>query len=297
MSKRPTVSYIFLLLLITFCFTSRLDGDSQISDANDENDSTVSVPDLRKTDPKAANPKSKGGPGNVAKTADRILEYMIYISLSLSGFYVCFSGFKTFRLTMVILGFYVAYYVILFALTEADMYKGDNVGHQLGLFFGSLVLGFILSVLCYIFDRANFVIFGTAVSCMAGLVMVQLLIDIRVADDAALFFIVLVACAVIFSIVAFFVLDHFIIWGFGFVGGVITPVNIMIMFQFMTPFENRAQGQKPDSQVMIQTLAGIFLLTIAGITCQYFLRRRLIKKWTDDGEEENPRQTFLDEKF
>lgn len=285
------------MLLITFCFTSRVEGDSQISQVSDENDSLVSVPDVKQNDSKFGKKGADRKNANVARTADKILEYIIYISLSLSGLYVCFVGFKTFRLTMVILGFYVAYYVILFLLTEAEKYRGDNVGHQLGLFFGSLVLGFILSVLCYIFDRANFVIFGTAVSCMVGLVMVQLMIDIRVADDAALFFIVLVACAVVFSIVAFFVLDHFIIWGFGFVGGVIAPVNILIMLQFMTPFENRAQGQKPDSQVLIQALAAIALLTGAGITCQYFLRRRLIKKWTDDGEEENPRSTFLDEKF
>lgn len=311
MKSRTLVSYIYLLLLIATCFTSKIQ-DPELVDPeelsehaaqnteNEEKPTTGSVP----ADPKPAaktrgrgRKKNNDDPSAPARIADRILEYIIYIFMTLSGIYVGFSGFKTFRLTMVILGFYVSYYIILFTLSEMEAFDGGSIAHQLGLFFGSLVLGFIFSVLCYILDKINFIIFGAAVACMVGLFQVEFLLDIRLEDDATVFFIVMVACATVFAVVAFFVLDHFIIWGFAFVGGVITPVNGGILLGQLQAFENRATNDKPSTQVLIPFMVIISMMTMAGIAVQYYLRRRLIKKWTDDGDEENPRSTFLEDRY
>jgi len=303
------VSYIYLLLLIATCFTSKIQ-DPEFVDPEDNSDTALKNPDgddrvpADPAEPKpAAKVRGKGkkkaeeSVDGVSSAVDKIFEYIIHTFMAVSGVYVGFSGFKTFRLTMVILGFYVSYYIILFTLSEMEVFDGKSVGHQLGLFFGSLVLGFIFSVLCYILDKINFIIFGAAVACMVGLFQVEFLLDIRVEDDATVFFIVLVACATVFAVIAFFVLDHFIIWGFAFVGGIITPINAGILFGLIQAFENRATHDKPSTAVLIPFMVVVSMMTMAGIAVQYYLRRRLIKKWTDDGDEENPRSTFLEDRF
>ena len=70
-----------------------------------------------------------------------------------------------FRLLMIILGFYVSYYLLLLSLTEFEIYKSDLVSHQVGLFFGSLFLGLIISMTCYMFDKINFLVFGVSIGC------------------------------------------------------------------------------------------------------------------------------------
>jgi len=234
---------------------------------------------------------------HIARTADKAIEAVIYTFLALSGLYVCFSGFKTFRLTMVILGFYVSYFCILFPLVVTRHFQGDNLGHQIGLFFLSLTLGFILSVLCYVLDKVNFLIFGTAVSCMLGLFLAEFLLDIRVKEDWYVFLIVFVAAVFVCSTVAFFVLDHFIIWGFAFVGAVIVPISLGILFKQIIPFENWEITDGPATDKFMAFLAISVATWMAGMACQYWLRRRLIRKWQDDGEEVNPRATFLEDRF
>lgn len=237
------------------------------------------------------------GDDSIAKTADKVIEVAIYVFFIVSGLYVCLSGFKTFRLTMVVLGYYVSYYAILFPLIEAKWFEGDNLGHQIGLFFLSLTLGFIVSVLCYVLDKVNFLIFGAAVSCMLGLFLAEFLLDIRVPDDWVLFLVVLGAAVVVCATVAFFVLDHFIIWGFAFVGAVITPISAGIVLGLVKPFENRTYNEKLPTEKTMPFMFAILALWVAGMACQYWLRKRLIRKWQDDGEDVNPRSTFLNDPY
>ena len=235
---------------------------------------------------------------NLAAAADKIIEYIIYTALSLGGIYLCFAGFRAFRFTMVILGFFFAYYALLFILVPNKVYKGDNVGHQLGLFFGSLILGFIISVLCYMLDRINFWIFGTTVSCMVGLFLVQFYLSPHKPEEQMIFWIVFLASAGLNTIFAFFVLDHFIIFGCAFVGGVITPINIGIMSTLLSPFENREIDDSiKDIKYMHWFMFICGGMIMSGLSVQYYLRKRLIMKWEQEIEENNPKSAFLDERF
>lgn len=250
----------------------------------------------RKNKPK--NPFEPKKAINFATIADKIIEYIIYTALSLGGIYVCFAGFKAFRFTMVIVGFFFAYYGLLFILVANNVYKGDNVGHQLGLFFGSLILGFIISVLCYMLDRINFVIFGTTISCIVCLFLVQFYLKPHNRDEQMIFLIVFLASAGLNTLFAFFVLDHFIIFGCAFVGGVITPINIGIMSTLLSPFENRVINDPLNDIKYVHWFMFICGgMIMAGLSVQYYLRKRLIRKWAEEGEEDNPRGTFLDERF
>lgn len=241
--------------------------------------------------------KIKNNPDDPASQADKIIEYIIFICLALSGLYVSLAGFKAFRFTMVILGFYVSYYVILFIVSSARVYDGNNIGHQLALFFGSLVIGFIISVLCYMLDRINFIIFGAAVSSMVCLFIVQFFLDLNENDHQIIFLIVFLSGTILFAIVSFFVLDHFIIFGTAFVGAMIAPINVGFILSHIKPFENRQSDEHTEPKKVLVYFLACGILFITGLITQYYLRHRILKKWRDEGEEEISRATFLEDKF
>lgn len=305
MKSHRFLTYVFLLLLAAgslammapnsgFGHDSNLSGSGYSSNINHSQvNSLLSVPPNHNGKP----PNSPKKPNKISRTVDKIIEMIISLFFAVSGLYVCFYGFKTFRLTMVILGFYVSYHLLLFLAVEAEIFQEDNLGHQIGLFFLSLTLGFIISVLCYVLDKVNFLIFGAAVSCMLGLFTLEFALDIRIADDRHLLYLILGATFLVTSALAFFVLDHFIIWGFGFVGSVSVLVNLGVIFGKIVPFENRSPVDKPAGDLFKQFAIIGLLIWMSGVACQYWLRRRLIRKWQDDGEEINPRGTFLEDRF
>ena len=224
---------------------------------------------------------------------DKLIAFGIYIFLALTGIYVSLFGFRVFRLLMIILGFYVSYYGILFALTELKVYKANDISHQMGLFFGCIILGFIISIMCYMLDKINFVIFGMAIASVISLFAAQFFIDFKLQEDRILLLIIYSASTVIFSTLAFLVLDHFIIWGSAFVGSVITPINVGVIFGDFKSFEDRQKilaDNWRDFQVYLLVCG---LMFITGLGVQYYLRRRIIKRMRDSTLDEIRGTSFL----
>lgn len=245
----------------------------------------------------AANPVVLDDPG-VKTGAKRgfntngVISIIVNIFLIITGLYVGLFGFRVFRLLMIILGFYVAYYGILFLFTELSWYKPENVGHQLALFFASLVFGFILSVTCYIFDKLNFIIFGAAVASMVNLVAAQFFIDFETPEGKIIFAAIFVAGVLIFSLISFLVLDHFIIWGSAFVGAIIAPINAGVLEGSLESFElKKYHGFDPKKLMYFLIFSGV--LFVIGVGTQYYLRRRIIKRMQDDTLEEIRGTSFL----
>ena len=223
----------------------------------------------------------------------KIIAYAIYAILAVSGVYVALFGFRVFRLLMIILGFYVSYYGILFALTEMNAYKASEIGHQMGLFFGCIILGFILSILCYMLDKINFVIFGMAVASVVALFSAQFFIEFSDSQDRIILGGIYLISAVLSSALAFLILDHFIIWGSSFVGAVITPINIGVILGDFKSFEDREKIPLDRWRDFRVYLLACGLMFITGLAAQYYLRRRIIKRMQDSNLEEIRGTSFL----
>jgi hypothetical protein len=223
----------------------------------------------------------------------RIISFVIYVCLAISGIYVSLFGFRIFRLLMVILGFYVSYYGILFVLTELKVYHSNEIGHQMGLFFGCIILGFIISMLCYIFDKANVIILGMAIASVIALFAAQFFIDFKERDDRIIFAGIYFVSALVASAVAYFTLDHFIIWGSALAGAIITPINIGVIFGDFKSFECRKKMAADRWKNFRVYLLICGLVFITGLCAQYVLRRRIIKRMQDSSLEEIRGTSFL----
>ena len=236
-----------------------------------------------------ADPNKNPAPGFQPSS---VIYRIMIIFLAMTGLYVGMFGFRVFRLLMIILGFYVSFYTILFTMAETGKYQTNNSVHHLALFFGSLILGFLISIACYLLDKINFLIFGAAVASMVNLIAAQFFINFDDRTHRIIFLALFVAATLIFSLIAFFVLDHFIIWGSAFVGAVIVPINVGVAVGNLTGFDDK-NPNKLNARQAIAYLSVSLILFAAGLSTQYYLRRRIIKRMQDDTLEEIRGTSFL----
>lgn len=211
--------------------------------------------------------------------ADRIISYFINGLLVVSGLYVCVFGFRVFRLLMILLGFYVSYYMILFITTEFQVYKANFVSHELSLFFSCLMLGFVIALFCYFFEIVNFLIFGTAVGSVIALFYAQFFVNLRETSDRNTLLVIHLCSSAIFSTTAFFVIDQTIIWGAAFVGAAITVINIGVIFGDFESFESRSVLPFDRYSDFKKYLLAALVLFAIGTYIQYYLRERVLKNF------------------
>lgn len=223
----------------------------------------------------------------------KVLTSVIHVVQAIAGIYICLFGFRVFRLLMILLGFFTSYYLILFFLTEYEIFDQNSVGPQIALFVFSIFLGFVISVLSYMFDRVNFIIFGLSVGCMFGLFYAQFFVDFADTQDRILLFIVVLVTSGLVIVAAYFMLDMTVIVGSAFIGSIITPISIGILFDYFDSFEERSRKDSDFVRQLYAFLVASGLMFLVGIPAQMHLRTRILTKFEDESLEETGSQSFV----
>jgi len=226
-------------------------------------------------------------------TPDRIIGVMMYGFLVITGAYVALFGFRIFRLLMVVLGFYVSYYLILFFLTEFKLFDAKNVGHQLGLFFGCIILGFIIAIACYLLEKVNFVIFGTAIGTVIALFYAQFFVNFGNVESRKELLYVYIGSSSVFSAGAFFFLDQALIWGSALIGSIITTINLGVITNQIDSFEERETFPDDIMSELKYFLIFALVLFLVGVSSQYYLRKQIIREFNDKNIDEIQDASFV----
>lgn len=226
-------------------------------------------------------------------TIKKILSSVIHVVQAIAGIYICLFGFRVFRLLMIILGFFTSYYLILLFLTEYEIFDKNSVGPQLALFIISIILGFVISVLSYMFDKVNFVIFGLSVGCMFGLFYAQFFVDFADIQDRITLFTIVLASSGLVIVAAYFMLDMTVIVGSAFIGSIITPISIGILLDYFESFEERTRKEGDFVRQLYAFLVASGLMFLTGIPAQIQLRTRILTKFEDESLEETKSQTLV----
>lgn len=230
---------------------------------------------------------------NINLAPDRIISVMMYSFLVFTGIYMTIFGFRIFRLSMIILGFYVGYYMIIFILTETLVYEPNNVGHQLCLFFSCITIGFIISVACFKYKKINSIVFGTALGSVITLFYAQFFINFG--DDGSnphllLFYF---ASCTICSLVVFFVLDQTIIIGSVFAGASIAVINIGVIFNGLMSFEDREPLPHRSFDLFKSYILIIGLFFVLGVCSQFYLRSLVISRFNEKNTDDIPNASLV----
>lgn len=223
---------------------------------------------------------------------NRIIANMINMFFVITGLYVLFLGIKAFKLLMVILQFYICYYFLLFFLSEFELYNYGSVLQQIGIFLFCIFLAFLLAIIFYFMEKINFIVFSIAVGSMLTLTYVQFFVDFTNNSDKVCLFFVYVGSSLVFSVYAFFFQTRAVIFGSVFVGAVIVPINLGVLFDDFKSFETRKNLPLDNYTDFINYIIIIFVLMILGSLTQFHIKRRIIRK-NEDLEIEKANEEIL----
>jgi len=214
-----------------------------------------------------------------------IIANIIHIFLIISGIYCCFLGFRFFKLTMILLGLDFSYYFVVLFLTEFDIYDGQNIGHQLGVFFGSICLGFIVSIISYLYEKSQFFIIGVSISSMISVFIAQFFIDFDDTTDKLIILSIYLGCAVIFTIAAYASQHSTLIWGTVIVGSILATINFGVLLNDFKSFEQREKLPADRYSDFVNYLIANAILICLGLLVQFYLKKKIIQRLRKEDEE------------
>jgi hypothetical protein len=214
-----------------------------------------------------------------------IIANIIHIFLVISGIYCCFLGFRFFKMTMILLGLDCSYYFVILFLTEFDIYDAENIGHQLGVFFGSLLLGFGVSILSYIYEKSQFVIIGFSISSMISVFIAQFFINFEDNSDKIMILSIYLGCALIFTIAAYAAQHSTLIWGTVIVGSILATINFGVLLNDFKSFEQREKLPNDRYADFVNYLIANAILICLGLLVQFYLKKKIIQRLRKEDEE------------
>ena len=214
-----------------------------------------------------------------------IIANIIHIFLVISGVYCCFLGFRFFKMTMILLGLDFSYYFVILFLTEFDIYDAENIGHQLGVFFGSLILGLFVSILSYIYEKSQFLIIGVSISSMISVFIAQFFINFEESSDKIMILCIYLGCALIFTIAAYAAQHSTLIWGTVIVGSILATINFGVLLNDFKSFEQREKLPNDRYSDFVNYLIANAILICLGLLVQFYLKKKIIQRLRKEDEE------------
>ena len=206
-----------------------------------------------------------------------IIANIIHIFLIISGIYCCFLGFRFFKMTMILLGLDFSYYFIILFLTEFDIYDIENIGHQLGVFFGSLLLGLAVSILSYLFEKTQFFIIGVSIGSMISVFIAQFFINFEDNSDKILILSIYIGSSLVFTIAAYAAQHSTLIWGTVIVGSILATLNFGVLLNDFKSFEQREKLPNDRYSDFINYLIANAVLICLGLLVQFYLKKKIIQ--------------------
>ena len=216
---------------------------------------------------------------------NKIISNIIYIFLVISGLYCCFLGFRFFKFTMILLGLDLSYYFIIMFLSEFDIYDSNNIGHQLGVFFGSIVLGFSISIFSYLFEKSQFMIIGVTIGSMITVFVAQFFIDFESNYDKMVILSIYIGSSIIFTIAAYAAQHSTLIWGTVIIGSILATINCGVLFNDFKSFEQREKLPADRFSDFINYMIANAIMICLGLIVQFYLKKKIIQRLKKQDEE------------
>lgn len=222
-----------------------------------------------------------------------VISILTHVLLALNGLYLLFYGFRIFRLSIIILGFLVGYYTILILIAHTSYYKPSNMIHEVGILFISLGIGFLILMLTFMFENANYLVLSSSVGLLTSVFYAQFFLNFSVQSDKFYMLTIYAIVSLIIIIASKLYLKPTIIFICAFIGSISLSVNVGIITGDFKSFENREKLSPNSYEDFCYYCLAAFVLFIAGISFQFFLRYQIIKDFSNRKLEELRGVSFL----
>lgn len=224
-------------------------------------------------------------------TPDRLIGFMMYGYLTITGAYVALLGFRLFRVLMIVMCFQISYYAILFAMVSAEVFDSSEVVSQLILFFSCLLLGFAASVCSSAFEKFNYVVFGSAVGTVITLFVAQFWSELVVTQQKVILMPGYLLICVLCSLVAYFLLNDLLVIGSAFTGAVLVAFNVGVLCGNIDSFESMTTQRPNNITVLLRYLLAAAALFVFSMGVQFYFRGKLMSRFKESVAEAQSRES------
>lgn len=262
-------------LLGTSLKSKQIDNPGDISDREDfvTNLSSHKARLSRSISLEEMNPGSVSLIGGGRWTIDRLFANIDLCILTLAGLVTCFLGGVLPKTSLHLLTFAAAYYSIFLGLFFARSFDVDSVHQQMGLFFGSLLLAFCISVCAFFFESMAHLVFLLAFALSGTLFTLQFILPSNMVFS-------------MYALVSFagpFLLGYFLLYFHEaftkflislFTGTLLFTMNLSFLLELGMPFNERIVKNMPYAPFKYNILSAFGLVLISSFFFQIcFLKR------------------------
>lgn len=227
-------------------------------------------------------------------TPKSILIYVMHTFLALNGLYILFYGFRTFRMSMIIFGFYMAYYIMVILVAHTSFYNANSIAHKVGLLIASLGFGFLLGVLTYSFESVNYFVFGSTVGIFTSVFYAQFYLDFSSEKDKFITLGIYLVIAALTIVAGHIYIQQTIIASCALIGAIAITLNFGVLIHDFLPFDEGNRLKPGSYDDFINYSIATTVLFAVGVLVQHFLRETIIQNFTSRKLGEIRGVSFLD---
>ena len=165
------------------------------------------------------------------------MNYVLYFFFIITGFYLILFGSRLKIVSNIILGFYLSYYLTLYGLILLDKFKPKDLNIQLVLFFLTIVLTFLFSLVRYITNHNQVLILSFSMSFTAIAFLNIFSLNIDVPDDIIILILIFALCLMLCLGIGFCNKKFITRYGYTFNGCILTPIHFAVLISELTALE------------------------------------------------------------
>lgn len=217
---------------------------------------------------------------------------VIYIFLGVTGCYLCFFGFYSAKISLSFLSLAVSYYAIIFFSCQLNVYDSENISHQLGIFFGTIFMGFTLSIGCFFFRSTQSMVLGVSLSSAICLLLLQFFIDFSLLSYKFIFISVYSVVSLLAFIMAIIKPKSSMMLISAVSGSIFACINTGVLIQKIESFDQRSTISEDALETGIPFIVACLSGVGLGLLLQYILKSK-IGKDKIQGRLRNPSHAYL----
>lgn len=193
--------------------------------------------------------------------------------LTFAGIICCFLGGALPKTSLHLLTFVASYYSIFLGLFFTSSYDCDNIHQQMGLFFGSLLLSFVISVCAFFFESIAHIVFLLNLGLCTLLFCLQFLFSVEMVFGP--FSLIAFSVGILFGYVLLYFQESFTKFIIGlFSGTLLFIMNLSFLLELSLPFNEKFQRNSPVEPFKVNILSAFGLVLISSFFFQIcFLKR------------------------
>lgn len=221
-----------------------------------------------------------------------VLAAIAHLMLVMNGVFLLFKSLKNFMMSLAILSFDLAYYLILMLVAHSPYLKPNNLTHEIGLLVISLSFGFLFLLLTFIFEGVEYLIAGSAIGMVVSIYYAQFFLDLSNEDDKFNILGVYLFVSGLVIVAGKIYTRHAFVITCTIIGSLTVTMNLGILRGDLISFEDRDKMPLNSFFYFVVYTIIAIVLFVSGIYVQLSLWKKELRNISETSPEQPSSESF-----